>query len=190
MKQATRHRRQFVKQTFWGPGLHHTTSRYHWSMGQWWKVHKFKSALEWYRAKLTTTGWITQTYHQRCWSCLNQEGTGKTWQDSDLVESVEFVKGAGRSLSCSRVQEGQAILVDMERERERDAAIALFLLNFDERSTSQTMLQACWGSQIVKTASHLPWVLNMPISSGQILNLRHNLPDLQHGDVVNVLLWL
>jgi len=119
---------------------------------------------------------------------LNQEGTGKTWQDSDLVESVEFVKGAGRSLSCSRVQEGQAILVDMERERERDAAIALFLLNFDERSTSQTMLQACWGSQIVKTASHLPWVLNMPISSGQILNLRHNLPDLQHGDVVNVLL--
>lgn len=98
--------------------MHHTTSRYHWSMGQWWKVHKFKSALEWYRAKLTTTGWITQTYHQRCWSCLNQEGTGKTWQDSDLVESVEFVKGAGRSLSCSRVQEGQAILVDMERERE------------------------------------------------------------------------
>jgi hypothetical protein len=87
-------------------------------MGQWWKVHKFKSALEWYRAKLTTTGWITQTYHQRCWSCLNQEGTGKTWQDSDLVESVEIVKGAGRSLSCSRVQEGQAILVDMERERE------------------------------------------------------------------------
>ena len=98
--------------------MHHTTSRYHWSMGQWWKVHKFKSALEWYRAKLTTTGWITQTYHQRCWSCLNQEGTGKTWQDSDLVESVEIVKGAGRSLSCSRVQEGQAILVDMERERE------------------------------------------------------------------------
>ena len=43
---------------------------------------------------------------------------GKTWQDSDLVESVEIVKGAGRSLSCSRVQEGQAILVDMERERE------------------------------------------------------------------------
>jgi hypothetical protein len=116
MKQATRHRRQFVKQTFCGPGCStqpvattevwvsggkSTNSRAPWSgIERSWPrpVESHKPII-----KDVDLVWIKK---------------GKTWQDSDLVESVEIVKGAGRSLSCSRVQEGQAILVDMERERE------------------------------------------------------------------------